>query len=88
LQAFLNYETVINEDHTLKAMLLYNRQSKTVDKDGLTSAEVPANFEGYSGSFGYNFKNKYLFDLNMAYNGTDRLGSNNRYGFLPALALG
>jgi TonB-linked SusC/RagA family outer membrane protein len=88
LQAFLNYETVINEDHTVKAMLLFNRQSRTVDKDGLASAEVPANFEGYSGAFGYNFKNKYLLDLNMAYNGTDRFGSNNRYGFFPALALG
>jgi TonB-linked SusC/RagA family outer membrane protein len=88
LQAFLNYETVIKKDHNLKAMLLYNRQSKTVDKDGLTSAEVPANFEGYSGSLGYNFKNKYLFDLNVAYNGTDRFGTDNRYGFFPALAVG
>jgi TonB-linked SusC/RagA family outer membrane protein len=88
LQAFLNYETVIRDDHTVKAMFLYNRQSRTVDKDGLASAEVPANFEGYSGAFGYNFKNKYLFDLNMAYNGTDRFGSKNRFGFFPALALG
>ncbi|MDR3185179.1 MAG: TonB-dependent receptor [Prevotellaceae bacterium] len=88
VQAFLNYETVIQNDHNLKAMFLYNRQSRTVDKDGLTNAEVPANFEGYSAALGYNFKNKYLLDLNMAYNGTDRFGSNNRFGFFPALALG
>ncbi|MDR0543392.1 MAG: TonB-dependent receptor [Dysgonamonadaceae bacterium] len=88
LQGFLNYETTIQKNHNLKAMLLYNRQSKTVDKDGLTSAQVPSNFEGYSGSFGYNFKNKYLVDLNIAYNGTDRFGKDNRYGFFPALALG
>ncbi|GHT72780.1 SusC/RagA family TonB-linked outer membrane protein [Bacteroidia bacterium] len=87
LQAFLNYEKVIQKDHNLKAMLLYNRQSRTVDKDGLASAVVPSNFEGYSGSFGYNFKNKYMVDLNMAYNGTDRFGKDNRYGFFPAAGV-
>jgi TonB-linked SusC/RagA family outer membrane protein len=88
VQGFLNYEKTIREDHNLKAMLLYNRQSRTVDRDGLVSAQVPYNFEGYSGSLGYNFKNKYLVDLNMAYNGTDRFGTDNRYGFFPAAALG
>jgi len=88
LQGFLNYEKTFHKDHNFKAMLLYNRQSQTVDKDAFTSANVPANFEGYSGTFSYNYKNKYLVDLNMAYNGTDRFGSNNRYGFFPALGVG
>jgi TonB-linked SusC/RagA family outer membrane protein len=90
LQAYLNYDTKINDDHNLKLMLLYNRQSRTVDKNDyeFASALVPANFEGYTGTIGYNFKNKYLVDLNMAYNGTDRFGKNNRYGFFPAIGLG
>jgi len=88
LQGFLNYQTKIRENHELKVMLLYNRQSKTVDKDGLTSAQVPANFEGYTGTVSYNFKNKYLLDVNMAYNGTDRFGTDNRFGFFPAVAIG
>jgi TonB-linked SusC/RagA family outer membrane protein len=88
IQGFLNYERVIKKDHNLKLMFLYNRQSRTVDKDGLTSAQVPANFEGYTGTIGYNFKNKYLLDLNMAYNGTDRFGKDNRFGFFPAVGVG
>ncbi|MDD4992852.1 MAG: TonB-dependent receptor [Paludibacter sp.] len=90
LQAYLNYETKIKDDHNLKIMLLYNRQSRTVDKNDydFAAAQVPANFEGYTGTFGYNFKNKYLADFNMAYNGTDRFGKNNRYGFFPAVAFG
>ncbi|MDR2086764.1 MAG: TonB-dependent receptor [Dysgonamonadaceae bacterium] len=88
LQGFLNYETTFRKDHNLKLMLIYNRQSKTVDKDGITSAAVPANFEGYSTAVSYNFQNKYLFDLNMAYNGTDRFGKDNRFGFFPSLAAG
>ena len=34
------------------------------------------------------YKNKYLVDLNMAYNGTDRFGKDNNFGFFPALAIG
>jgi TonB-linked SusC/RagA family outer membrane protein len=88
LQGFLNYEKTIRKDHNLKLMFVYNRQSNTVDKDGITSAAVPANFEGYSTAISYNFRNKYLVDLNMAYNGTDRFGKDNRFGFFPALAAG
>jgi TonB-linked SusC/RagA family outer membrane protein len=88
IQAFANYETVIKEDHNLKAMFVYNRQSKTVDKDGLTSAAVPENFEGFTLTTNYNYKNKYLLDLNLAYNGTDRFEKDNRYGFFPAVGAG
>jgi len=88
LQGFLNYENTFHKDHNLKVMLLYNRQTQTTDKDGLIGAQVPSNFEGYSGAFHYDFKNKYLVDLNMAYNGTDRFKTNNRYGFFPAFGVG
>lgn len=88
IQAFLNYETVIKDNHNLKAMFVYNRQSRTVDKDGLTSAAVPENFEGFTGTLNYNFKNKYLLDFNVAYNGTDRFHKDNRYGWFPAVGAG
>lgn len=84
LQASLNYARVFNEDHDVSAMFLYNYQSTTVDKD----AAVPNNFEGYSLSLGYKYKSKYLFDLNMAYNGTDRFGRDNRFGLFPAVGIG
>lgn len=87
-QVFLNYDRTFSEDHNIKAMFLYNRESSTTDKDGLTNAEVPAKFEGYTGQVSYNYKSRYMIDLNTAYNGTDRFGSDNRYGFFPAIALG
>jgi len=88
IQAFLNYETVIKEDHNLKSMFVYNRQSRTVDKDALINAAVPENFEGFTGTVNYNYKNKYLIDFNVAYNGTDRFDKDNRYGWFPAAGLG
>lgn len=84
IQASLNYAHVFNETHDVSAMFLYNYQSTTNEKD----AAVPNNFEGYSLTLGYKYKSKYLFDLNMAYNGTDRFGRNNRFGFFPAVGIG
>ena len=84
IQASLNYAHVFNGDHDVNAMFLYNRQSTTNEKD----AAVPNNFEGYTLTMGYKYKGKYLIDLNMAYNGTDRFGKNNRFGFFPAVGIG
>lgn len=88
LQAFLNYSRTFLLNHNVNIGLIYNRQSRKVDRDGLTSAAVPENFEGYTAKMNYNFKNKYLFDFNAAYNGTDRFGKDNRFGFFPAVGLG
>ncbi len=84
IQASLNYERIFNEKHDVNAMLSYNRQSTTNEKD----AAVPNNFEGYTGKIGYKYKNKYLVDFSMAYNGTDRFGKDNRFGFFPAVGVG
>lgn len=88
IQASLNYARVFKEDHDLSAMFLYNHQSTTVDRDGGVSAAVPNNFEGYTLTMGYKYKSKYLIDVNVAYNGTDRFGKNNRFGFFPAVGVG
>lgn len=84
IQASLNYSRVFKEDHDLSVMLLWNRQSNTDEKE----AKVPANFEGYTGTISYKYKNKYLIDFNAAYNGTDRFGKDNRFGFFPAVGVG
>ena len=84
IKASLKYAHVFNNAHDVNVMFLYNRQSTTNEKD----AAVPNNFEGYTMQLGYKYKNKYLVDLNMAYNGTDRFGKDNNFGFFPALAIG
>lgn len=84
IQASFNYARVFNIDHDVNAMLLYNRQSRTHE----SSASVPNNFEGYTMKTGYKYKNKYLIDVNLAYNGTDRFGKDNRFGLFPAIGLG
>jgi TonB-linked SusC/RagA family outer membrane protein len=84
IQTFLNYDRTFAESHTVKAMVLYNKQSRTVDNN----AEVPSKFEGYTGQFHYNYKNRYMIDFSGAYNGTDRFDKDHRFGFFPAAGIG
>jgi len=81
ITARLNHVITINKVHTISSMLMFNRQSD-VNKEN-----VPSNFEGFTLTSNYNYKNKYLADLNIAYNGTDRFAKNHRYGIFPALGL-
>ncbi len=44
--------------------------------------------QSYFGRVNYGFKSKYLISLTGRYDGSDRFGENNRYGFFPSAALG
>ena len=85
IQASLNYARVFNEAHDVSGMLLYSRQSRTVEDEG---EKIPENFQGVTATLSYKYKNKYLIDFNAAYNGTDRFAEGHRYGVFPAIGVG
>ena len=45
-------------------------------------------FLSYFGRLNYNFDRKYLFSLSGRLDGSSRFGTNNQYGFFPAVAVG
>lgn len=81
IQTFINYNKEIDENNKIETLFLYNRQSST------SKSDVPQNFVGYTVKVNYNFKDKFILDLNGAYNGSDRFDENNRYGFFPAVGF-
>ncbi len=83
LQGFLNYDRTFAAHH-FTSLLLFNRQNYTDQR----AASVPNKFQGYSFKIGYDYLQKYLLDLNVGYNGSDRFKSGRRYGLFPALGLG
>jgi TonB-linked SusC/RagA family outer membrane protein len=96
VQLFSNYERTFGKNH-FSGLVLLNQQSITpyasVDGTGNpnlapTDVGVPQKFRGISGKAGYDYDGRYLIDLNVAYNGTDRFSAAHRYGFFPALGLG
>ncbi|GHE35742.1 SusC/RagA family TonB-linked outer membrane protein [Sphingobacterium griseoflavum] len=81
IQGFINYDRDFG-DHRISSLLLVNQQSVSAQ------ANVPENFRGTSLKLGYNYKEKYLLDVNTAYNGTDRFAKDQRYGWFPAVGIG
>ena len=57
----------------------------------IVSASATANYSGIQSFFGranYNFDNKYLVSVSGRADGSSRFGTNNRYGFFPAVSAG
>lgn len=68
--------------HNTSALILGNRQEKNKGLD------FPYYNQGLVGRATYNYKLKYLFEMNLAYTGSERFAPGNRYGFFPSGAIG
>ncbi|NQX37830.1 TonB-dependent receptor [Pedobacter steynii] len=44
--------------------------------------------QGFFGRFNYNYKSKYLVEINGRYDGSSRFASGSRWGFFPSFSLG
>ena len=82
VEASLNYERVFAEKHNVTAMAVFIQNTNEVQ------AVVPNSFRGVSGRVTYAFRDKYLVEANMGYNGSDRFSKHKRYALFPAAALG
>lgn len=85
-QVYLTYDRTFGNHH-FSGLTLVNRNSKWFPSDA-TYNFIPVNFQGISSRIGYDFKQKYLVEFNLAYNGTDRFQGDKRYGAFPAISAG
>jgi len=86
-QVHLNYDQSFNKHHVY-ALALINTNTVLKYNSNAVYNFVPNNFKGYSGRVGYDYDDKYLFQFNAAYNGSDRFVSSKKYGFFPAASAG
>lgn len=80
----LNYSREFG-DHDVNALLLYN-QSKYYYPSSYN--DIPRGYVGLVGRIAYNYKLKYLADVNMGYNGSENFAPGYRYGLFPSLSIG
>ena len=72
-------------DHNVSGLLLYN-QSKRFDP-GLAFL-IPNGYQGLVGRATYDFRGRYLAEVNIGYNGTENFAPGKRFGFFPAYSVG
>ena len=88
IQAIMNYNRTFGSHH-FYGLALFN-QNSIIENNTTTPAfsYIPANSRGFSGRIGYDYKQKYLLELNAGYNGSDRFVGAKRYGLFPAISGG
>lgn len=72
-------------DHHVTALILYNQgkyYSPTLEY------LIPNGHQGLVGRVTYGYKNKYLAEFNIGYNGTENFAPGKRFGTFPAYSLG
>lgn len=86
IEGRINYERTFNEDHRVSALFLYNQSRKYYPA---TYTYIPRGYIGFVGRATYGYRNKYLFDVNFGYNGSENFApGSTRYGLFPAFSLG
>ncbi|GGW30308.1 SusC/RagA family TonB-linked outer membrane protein [Arenibacter certesii] len=66
-----------------KANLAFGTEMLNADGSALLWA-----VQGYFGRFNYDYKNKYLLEVNARYDGSSRFPEDSRWGFFPSISAG
>lgn len=80
-QLSLNYNRTFGK-HTVGALALFKRIENS------TGANFPTYREEWAGRVTYDYDSRYLFEVNGAYNGSEKFAKGNKFGFFPSAAVG
>ena len=80
-QGSLEWSRNFNTVHDISAMILYLQREYRIKA-------LPTRNQGVSGRFTYAYDQRYLFEANFGYNGTERLADGHRFEFFPSFAAG
>lgn len=86
-EASLNYNRDFNR-HSVAGLLLYNQRDYVNLMAGTSIGNLPARRLGVAGRISYSFDDKYLFETNMGYNGSENFPKGKRFGFFPSVSAG
>ncbi len=84
MEAAFNYARSFG-DHSFTGLALYN-QSKTYYPSQYS--DIPTGYVGFVGRVTYDWRNRYMAEFNVGYNGSENFAPERRFGFFPAGSLG
>ncbi len=83
----LNYNRLFG-NHKVTALALVNRQVIEDKVDGANQLTFPSYTEDWVGRVTYNWKQRYLAEVNMSYTGSEKFAPGKRFGFFPSFSAG
>ncbi len=85
LQGTLDYNRAIGENHNVSAALIYSQQQTLNGNANSLFNSLPFRNLNLAGRATYSYSNRYFFEFNFGYNGSERFSENHRYGFFPTI---
>lgn len=88
-QASLNYARTFGDKHDVSGLLVYQQRQFNVNIiGGDLTASLPSRNKSVSGRATYSYDDRYLFEANFGYNGSENFATGKRFGFFPSVAVG
>ena len=89
IEASLNYARSFGH-HNVTGLFLFQQSSRSLLGDSASSSQysLPYRNQGVAGRLTYNYDNRYFFEFNAGYNGSENFSPGKRFGFFPSVALG
>lgn len=81
-EAALNYDRTFNKSHSVTALLLANQ------RQSISGTSFSHRGQAFVFRATYDYKKRYLVEVNMGYTGSEQFSSQTRYGFFPSVAVG
>ncbi len=76
--------------HSLGAIIKYSVDKKVDNSENPSKdyiQDIDHRHQGLAGRFTYGYRNRYLFDFNFGYNGSENFAKHHQYGFFPAYSV-
>lgn len=87
----LRYKGTVGDGHNLSALALGNFNSLSGPKSSKIPAQyqyVPHIYKALIGRINYDYKNRYLLEVNAGYNGSNRFAKGKRFELFPSASVG
>lgn len=85
-EASLNYDRSFGL-HRVGGLLLYNQKIYRTSSDNLIGS-LPYKQQGLAARVTYSWNDRYFFEANAGYNGSENFSPDKRFGFFPAFGFG
>ena len=88
MEVAMNYKRDFG-DHHVSALAMYNQTMKYYpDSNPDEFKSIPRNYIGLVGRATYDWKTRYMVEMNVGYNGSENFAPGKRFGLFPAVSAG
>ncbi|MCH5329666.1 MAG: TonB-dependent receptor [Alistipes sp.] len=88
LEGSITYNRMFANAHRVGALFLYNHKIRRITSGGSATTSLPYKNQGIAARVTYAYKDKYMVEFNMGYNGSENFAPGHRFGFFPAVSGG